>query len=280
MIEDRRLTLAEVGSRHFETVEAGSCYRLRVPGKLVTLEVDRLAWHRGELSGELLVRCDFAGTDAIDGVLNVATFNLSSARARTERAGLLARLSRDKETPWGQLLEELCQRTLVAERTGDPAVPLLEIERPAGNQFLHLFGFKLPFRHSSILFGDGGSAKSYLALFLGGLMARDGYRVLLADWELDGPDHRARFEALFGDEMPAGLLYVRCSRPIAQEVDRLKREVRDHGIDFLIADSVGYALTDDPKDAGAALAYFQDAPTDWRRIAEYRARQPQRDRRR
>jgi hypothetical protein len=254
----RTLTLAETGVRKFEVVEAGTCYRLHAAGVGVVLELDRLAWKHDELGGELTARVGFAGTEAVEGVLSVASFNVSSARARTERAQLLHRQSRASDIPWHALIEEICQRTLTAERVPEPAKILRQIDRPdPSEQFLHVFGFLLPRNHPAILFGDGGSAKSYLALYLGGLLADEGYRVLLCDWELDGSDHRDRLERLFGDNMPNRLLYTRCSRPLIQEGDRIKRLVRDEGIDYRVHDSIGYACHDKPESSDAALRYMQ-----------------------
>lgn len=256
---ERRLDLSEIGPRHFEVVEPGTCYRLTVPGCDVVFEVDRLQWHRQELSGELLVRCDLRGTDAIDGVLSVATFNLSSARARSERASLLEKQSRARDIPWQPLLEELCQRTLTAERTGEPAVALRDIAPPGPEDaaLLDLFGFQLPRRHGTIIFGDGGATKSLLALYLAGLLSQQGYHVALFDWELDGIDHRDRYGSLFGVDMPANVFYTRCSRPMVHEVDRLQRIVRSQQIDYAIFDSVGFACHEAPETAAAALGYFQ-----------------------
>jgi hypothetical protein len=255
-----RLTLAEVGRRDFEVIEPGVCYRLRVPGADVVLEVDRLAWRYQELSGELLVRCDLKGTDAIDGVLSVATFNVSSARARAERAGQLKRQSRASAVPWEALLEELCQRVLTAERCGEPAVALADVPVDTDtNPLIDVFGFKLPRRHPSIIFGDGGATKSLLALYLAGCLAKDGYRVAFFDWELDAADHRERYATLFGNAMPATVYYTRCSRPLRNEAERLKRVVREQGIDFAIYDSIGFACEGKPEDAVAALGYMNAA---------------------
>jgi hypothetical protein len=254
----QRLTLAEVGRRDFEVIEPGVCYRLTVPGADVVLEVDRLTWRYQELSGELLVRCDLKGTDAIDGVLSVATFNVSSARARAERAGQLKRQSRAGDVPWEALLEELCQRVLTAERTGEPAVALADVPVDTDtNPLIDVFGFKLPRRHPSIIFGDGGATKSLLALYLAGCLAKDGYRVAFFDWELDAADHRERYATLFGQVMPATVYYTRCSRPLVHEADRLKRIVRDQGIDFAVYDSIGFACASKPEDAEAALGYMR-----------------------
>ena len=259
--DDRpRLTLAEIGPRHFEILELGVAYRLEVPGANLSFEVDHVSRRQGELVGELVVRCDLLGTDAVNGVLSHASFNVSSARARSERAASLSRQLGDASVPMSPLLEDFCQRVLTAEQTGEPAVRLKDIARPdPSEQLLSVFGFKLPRHHDAIIFGDGGSAKSFLSLQLRGKLAHDGYRMLLCDWELDGPDHRDRYESIFGDDMPANFFYVRCDRPLTYEVDRLRRIVRDEGIDFVICDSIGYACHTKPEDAEAALAYFRAA---------------------
>lgn len=260
---ERRLTLRESGRREFRIVEPGVCYALACPGVAVTFELDRLAWARHELSGELLVRADFEGTDGIrsaDGtyVLSVARFNVSSSRARAERAAQLEKQARAKDIPWLALIEELCQSVLAAERTGDPAIALRDVVvDPEDQRTIPVSGFLLPARHPAILFGDGASCKSYLALYLAGLLAQDGYRVALVDWELDAVDHRERYERLFGAEMPATLFYTRCYRPLLHDVDRLQRIVRLQGIDYAIFDSIGFACHEAPEAAESALTYFR-----------------------
>jgi len=255
----RRLTLADIGARTFDVVERGVCYRLKVPGAELEFEIDRLTWHRQELAGELLVRCAFLGTQGcIDGVLSVAAFNVSSARARAERATYLARQANAADLPWAALLEELCQRVLTAERSGETATPLRDVERPdESDRLVNVSGFLLPREHPACLFGDGGTMKSYLSLYLAGRLAEDGYRVGLFDWELDASDHRARYERLFGEAMPAALFYVRCARPLIHEVDGLKRVARLQGLDYGIFDSVGFATHEPPEKSESALAYFQ-----------------------
>jgi hypothetical protein len=254
------LVMAEIGPRSFETVQPGACYRLSLPGIETYIEADRLAWRAHELSGEIKVTTALAGTMATDGVLSVSRLNISSTRARSEFANHLERASRAKDIPWAHLIAEFAQRILAAERTGEPAVALRDVPRPiAQDRALRLFGFCLPLRHATIIFGDGGASKSLLSLYLGGRLAEDGYRVLLADWELDGADHRERFEQLFGADMPATLFYTRCSRPLVHDADRLTRLVRQQGIDFGIFDSVGFACHEAPETAAAALAYFQGA---------------------
>jgi hypothetical protein len=91
-------------------------------------------------------------------------------------------------------------------------------------------------------------------LYVLACLAKRGLTVALADWELSGSDHRGLFERLFPD-MPK-LLYIRCDRPLVHEVDRLKREKRDKGIDFFGYDSIGFGCDGAPESAEAALKYL------------------------
>jgi hypothetical protein len=66
-------------------------YRMAVPALGITFDVDRLRREHHELIGELCVRCELPGARTVVGRnLSIADFNLSSARACTERAKLLA----------------------------------------------------------------------------------------------------------------------------------------------------------------------------------------------
>jgi hypothetical protein len=232
-------------------------YEFAVPHLGIWFEVDRLRRKGHELLCELTVKCDVAGARAVDGVLSAADFNLSSARARQERAKLCAERARIREVDWLALFEELCQRVIAAERAGQPAVVLRELPRPAPDEELDVHGFRFPRRHPTILFGDGGVLKSLTALYVAGALEQlRGIAVAFVDWELDGSAHRDRLERLFGRDMPA-VRYVRCDRPLVYEVDRLKRVVRDAQVEFAIFDSVAFACDGPPESAEVAAAYFR-----------------------
>ena len=246
---------ASTAAREFTASDG--CYTLSLPG--IVLEVDRLRRERGVLSGELIVRCTLPGARPVDerGTISAAEFSLSGQRARQERASILAKRSGNEAIDWYGLLEELCLRVIQAERTGEPGVYLRDVPPPAPDRVIEIIpGVPLLLDDPQIWFADGGSLKSLFALYTGGSLAKHGIRAAFFDWEWTAPQHRGRFEHLFGPEMP-DLFYVRCERPLTAESDRLRRIIREERIDFGIFDSVAFACDGPPEAAETASAYFR-----------------------
>lgn len=186
--------------REFERIGDGA-YRMALPELGIEFVLDRTRRRFDELHGELTVTCSLPGARTYGGTLSVSDLNLSSQRARQERAQYLATRA-GADLDWMGLVEEFVQRVLLAERAGQPAVLLREIPRPLPDHVYQADGLPLLARHPVIVFGDGGAAKSLLALRAAGLLDQQGVRVGLFDWELAGEDHRERLEMLFPGNLP------------------------------------------------------------------------------
>lgn len=241
--------------REFRQIGDGS-YQLGCLTLGIQLTVDRLRRERQELIGELAAACDLPGARTVDGYLSVADFNLSSATARNTRAKLLADKSEAPDIDWSSLVEELCVRTITAERQGSPSKPLHLFERREAEALYDIDGWPWPRDHAMMTFADGGGLKSYLALFGAGVLSRRGVGVGYADWELSGEDHLERLDRLFGPTLPT-IHYFRCDRPLVDEADRIGREARRLGLDYLVFDSAGFGTAGPPEAAEHALAYFR-----------------------
>ena len=243
-------------SADFERLEEGR-YRLTDPRFGIELEVDHLRRERGQLHGELTVWCSLPGARTTDGLLSSGSFNLSSQQVRGSQGKYLASRARTgNELDWTGLLEEFCHQVLTTEREGEPAVLLRDLPRPVPEEDFEVGGLRLLAHHPVVLFGDGGSAKSYIALHVAGVLAQRGLRVGLFDWELCGEDHRDRLERLFGTDMP-DVRYLRCSQPLCHMVDAVRRMGVDHELDYLIFDSLAFACDGPPEAAEVAGRYFQ-----------------------
>lgn len=244
-----------------EFTEDGDHYSLSISDLGLSLHIDRLRRERHELIGELSVYCTLPGACVVNGnhSLSIADLNLSSARCRAERARLLQTRANIPKLDWAGVLEEFSQRVIEAERRGEPAVDLRQVPaQPVDNLTYSILGLDCPKNHPTVLFGDGGTCKSYLALYLAGKIAEHGQSVAVFDWELSAEDHRTRLEKLFPDGMPR-VFYVYCSRPLVHEVDRLRRIVRDNEISYAVYDSVAFAADGPPEAAETAGKYFRAA---------------------
>lgn len=231
-------------------------WNLIPPG--IAFTIDRLRRERHELIGELAVQCEMDGARVTPkGSLMTADFNLSSAQARVTRAKLLAeRVKGDSKIDWQMYLEEFIELVFEAERTGRPDVDLHDVPDPMPDEAFTVEGITLLKQHPAMIFGDGGSFKSFIALYLAGRLAQNGVKVLYADWELNGPDHKQRLKSVFGPNFPH-LRYLRCERALVHEADRMRQVVREAPIDYLVCDSVGYACQGSPEDAENANNYFR-----------------------
>jgi hypothetical protein len=74
---------------------------------------------------------------------------------------------------------------------------------------------------------------------------------------LNQAQQKRRYRGLFGEEMPAGLVYAECARPLVVEADRLARVVGNLHLEFAVFDSVVPACGSKPEDAEQAANYFR-----------------------
>jgi hypothetical protein len=236
-------------SQHFEG--DGDTFTLTVLDGALRFELDRVRVDHGDLWGTLTVRTTLSGARTYNGVLSVGSINLSSVDTRHRRARQFADLARAPQIDFLRLLESF------RGRIGDPAVDLRDVAPAAAIDSLDVHGIQILDKHPIFPFGDGGCGKSLLALWIGGELVRRGLTVMYVDWELSAEDHRDRLARIFRPGGMPRMLYARCARPLTAEVDRLRRLVREHGVDYTICDSVAFACDGRPEDAEVATRYFQ-----------------------
>lgn len=249
--------LTDDAPRTFTVIDEAT-YRFELPTLGIGFDVHRLRRDRHELIGEVTVHCRLAGARVVKGtdIISSAAMNWSSHRARQERAGYLRSRSNAPDVDWQGLLEECAIRVLDAEHAGTPVVSIRDIPEREYEPTVTIAGIPWLLQHPQIIFADGGSLKSYLALYVLGQLSIRGYRVLLVDWELDGMDHRTRLRRLFDGDLP-DVHYLRADRPIGDLTEHVRAIVQRERIDFTVYDSIGVAVGGAPESAELANAYFR-----------------------
>jgi hypothetical protein len=184
-------------------------------------------------------------------------------------------------------LSQASQSLIVAGTFGTPARRLQAVsfsgrDRP-GPQTWAVQGL-IPERHATILYGEGGTAKSVLAMHLGISIAAGfekwmgfdlsqasqlykgtgtvGTPVLYLDFELDDEDqYRRAFslsQAMGLDDVPEQFWYMSA---VGFGTDQAIREAlktcMDHGVKLLILDSAGLAMEGDSELSKDVLAFFR-----------------------
>jgi hypothetical protein len=256
--QSRVLTLKEVGDRPFTVVARGVCYRYEAPGAGLTFVFDRLRWKWDELLCELTVTCSLAGAQTVNGdVVSQASFNVSNDRARLDRADRIVSVANLAEMPVGRLLEEACQEVLAAERSASNVISLHDVDDI--DEAASLFGcdgITIDLRQISMFYGLPGSGKSLQAARTALELIRSGRRVGYVDFEWEPAAHRKRARLLYGPQFP-DVRYIRLERPLAQEIDGLRRAVINDGWDYAVIDSVSFGVGGPPESAEIAAAFLQ-----------------------
>lgn len=208
------------------------------------------------------------------GLLHRGRVNLISTRSRSELVRTLEKRPDNGRLlagiDFGGILEVACYRSLERWRQGDPTVDLRDVrpgERPRWllEPFVEEAG-------AALLFGDGGVAKSILALTIC-VGASSGVAIigsprseprpaLYLDWEADQHVHAERERAICAgaglSEIPA-IYYRRQVASLAESAAMLRREVAKLGVGLVIIDSMGAARGGDPESADTTIRLFNAA---------------------
>jgi hypothetical protein len=235
-------------------------YSLTYPALGIVFDASHLRRERHlDLHGQLTVRTTLQGAKTVDGVLSSSNLNFSSQQSRSRMANFLTLRSGAPELDWLGAVEALCWKVTGAEEEGTPVQALSDVALPVPEPTWEIAGIHLVPHEPCIMFGDGGTGKSYLALWIATQLCNRGEKVLYCDFEFSASEHRLRLQRLCGpDPLPgAQLQYVRCVNPLVTEQSRLEAAIHDHQITFAIYDSIVFGLNGPPESAEIAAAYFR-----------------------
>lgn len=222
-------------------------YRLTWADQPVIIDMQRLCESKERLTAEATIQY-VNGAGPV--ILRQQTWNLLAGRTQ----GSLARelLARIPVVPWDSILEQACTLTIQTFRIGEPIVSMEPGDDDEPAQFL--LNPLLLVKNPTILYGPGGSMKSYFAHFCSMLLASgqsfaplyhapEARKVLYLDYEMSIEDLRGRSKWIRRGhpELTACADYRRCWRPLASESNELRKVVQGEGYEVVIVDSLALA---------------------------------------
>ncbi len=236
----------------------------------VGIALDYLHERSDGIHGEITVQHEVAPDRY--GHIHWARINLSSTSARDSLRKVLIGKTKDDlgNVPyeWEAMIEYACSVSARRHREGEPFIWLNE--KPLPPAVSYLIGPMLPSGQTSIIFSAGGSGKSLFSLSIGlamaegiilpsGLRPAKRLRVLYLDYESDDDEQRTRLEWLangMGLTSTPNILYRHQTRPIVDDIARIKKVVDEEEIGLVILDSIAYALRGSAIDADVVIEAF------------------------
>lgn len=170
-----------------------------------------------------------------------------------------------KGNPLTALLPSKSLRVSPAAEIVDLSEQQLEPKKP------EIWGSILPYKHTTIIYGDGGNGKSLFSLMLAyhvtagksfmGIPVMKS-NTLYLDWELDKNEHLKRARQIawgVGDKMlPTGFYYYRASADLLQILPNIRQAVEQKDIGLVIIDSLGPASPNDLNGSEVVIRLFNE----------------------
>ena len=246
------------------TDEGGThIYRWNTPTGPVEIQFDALVKRRDSWVAEVAA---YTVRPQGRGILHRSDLWLGNPSGRRAWASEVS--VRKRKIRWKDFLEVAIYDVLEIMKEGLPPKPLLEFDTTRPRYFLRPY---VDYSGPTILFGPGGSQKSYLALGMAvtactgtsivGVAEAEPCNVLLCDWEFDGSAHARRLKAILaGHDVALGhhtVIYRRMTASLVELEQRVRRWISQHSIGFVICDSLGMARGGEPNEAGTAIACMQ-----------------------
>ena len=248
----------------FTRTGAGYTYTTKIAGHDIEARISRVKEQGDRLKAEVAILVDDSPIARSSPVLTSVS-GLDSLWRKLARRLPTA----DWGIDWEAYIEGLAARTIDSYRSGEPEMRLKNVRIPEHVQWA--VEPMLLADQPNVLFGPGGSGKSLLSLWLATLLdsghvdSTHGLTVhpaptMILDWETDPIEVASRVRDLrrgMGlDPDDNGLIYRRCTQPLAAETDTIREQMTRHGVRTLIVDSLGLATGGGLDEAESVLEYF------------------------
>lgn len=233
----------------------------------ISISVSRIRETNTTLNGELIVR-HRNGDGKLSTILPTTKINIVSGNARRDLAKSLT--AKTDAIPWEEIIDQLAFGVESKFRGGEPAETIWiddsDIIKP--DYLIHPYILKgVP----TILFGEKGVSKSTVMLYLYiclllpwednpiGLIVPDkSIKSLILDWEQEKQivEYYARRIRLGNNLPPFDLNYLHCSRPLADDLQKIQEMIVKFDAEVVFIDSLGAACGGDLNKPEKSIEFF------------------------
>jgi hypothetical protein len=215
--------------------------------------IDRLKDTSDGLKAELTV--EGIAPDARGRLLGPVNLNLLSSESQTRLANALAkRVNGLTSDLWHAMVIRACSMVSAQWRAPAPTIDLATIDDI--EEVPYLIPGLIPTGETTVLYGDGESAKSLLALRIAysvahhtplpwGSWPTTPGAVLYLDWETNPKTVALRLRriALAEVQAPPAIHYRQCFRALHDELPSIREEISKKDVALVIVDSIGFAAS-------------------------------------
>ena len=193
-------------------------------------------------------------------------FNFKSGQTKASTARDLMTVAPPGWIPdWRYVVERSCNYVREKFNKGEDGIELADSTASVNTEY-RLKPY-LPENQPTILYGLGGSGKSFFGVLAGFLIATDRAdlgmspvegNVLFCDYEADEATTRRRLSMVaagYGESIPKFFHYMAMKRPLEDDFDRVSAYLLKHSINFVVIDSAARAVLE-PESAGPVGSYF------------------------
>jgi len=232
----------------------GDTWTLTWPDLGIGFGLERLKDISDGLRAELTVESIMPGANGrLAGPVHL---NLLSARSQTETANKLEKRANGAvgAIDWDQMVTYACAVVAKQYRAPAPTVDLAAVEEL--DEVEYLIPGLIPMGETTVLYGDGESAKSLMALRIAYSVALKQAlpwnawptcqgAVLYLDWETNPRTVALRLRRIAQAERCAAptIHYRQCFRSLSDELPSIREEISKNTITLVIVDSIGFAAT-------------------------------------
>lgn len=244
--------------------ESINSYTFTWEAEQITAKVAMIHAHKnGVVDAEITVKTTRPGYGSH---LAHSSINIAKNFGRNDLIKTLT--ARIKDIDWSIVVDQICLGSLERIRKGELVDDIDTQQEVQAPEYL-IYPF-IPKDQPTIFYGDSGTGKSYLVLYLamstiinkqdcpGGIQSKGKITPLILDWETSRDEVAWRLHLLTkgNGNVDLHLKYRRCAMPLVDDLEQIQETIREVKANFIIMDSLALACGGELNSAEPVIKFY------------------------